>query len=665
MRILFYAINGIGLGHLNRLSIIEKEIKKIRPDAETLFVTNSKASEFIEENQISCIRIPQHTKAILRKDEIESSLSERSHSSLIKGISSYFCPDIMVFDCHYPSDLLDHNKASGIKNVLVLRKIMDSRTNEFIKKSDQELIDLCIVPHEKKELGGYLLRNFSEGFLRKTKVIDPIIRICDGQKSMKASDGFRILATIGGGGYPVENERILSLIKVSVRKAAAELKDHNGKNIKATLVTGPLYTPKIMDTKDPDIRRYLPRFIDHLINADLVISHAGYNSIHEAIYYKKPAIIIPAKRESEDQRERARHYQSINCVELLADPTTKNLSSLIVELVKSEEKRDSMIKSQKKLRLKPGNRDAAELILNTCDPANLFSPPCFEIRNESDLKNEMILELARDRKYLAAIIIIDHSNISKARELTKKALDMGIFQVQLVERRPAKDKSETGNSYWEEKIREALDLGLKKEYYHALVYQSTKNHLSRVLGKKEFDRRKELLIKRDINRIREDIQTILEQDGTLKKYQNHLSNLKELENKRNTLWRKMKSYHTKMDGLKGKQFILLDRSGILNQINTIEMKKFISGTNVDEELKEKMNESQIFEEWEDFERLKQILRQENGNILYNLNLIEQNMLMTKEKVAMLFAGSSRAADLNRMRKKEQKLIETLSQTEHG
>ena len=56
MKVVFVAINGIGLGHLNRTRQIARALRERDPSVEIVFVTNSIKPEFVQQDGFTVLR---------------------------------------------------------------------------------------------------------------------------------------------------------------------------------------------------------------------------------------------------------------------------------------------------------------------------------------------------------------------------------------------------------------------------------------------------------------------------------------------------------------------------------------------------------------------------------------------------------------------------------
>ena len=61
MRLLWHAINGLGLGHVVRLLAIARQVRLIRPAWQSAFLTNSDASSVISQEGFAVFKVPSRT----------------------------------------------------------------------------------------------------------------------------------------------------------------------------------------------------------------------------------------------------------------------------------------------------------------------------------------------------------------------------------------------------------------------------------------------------------------------------------------------------------------------------------------------------------------------------------------------------------------------------
>ena len=98
MKILFYTVNGVGLGHLNRCLVLADAIKKLDPSVDIFFITNSSFTKPIKEGGYSFIQ--------LQISNDSNCLLDDDGFSLFKNTIDNEKPDLIVYDTHYEGRML-------------------------------------------------------------------------------------------------------------------------------------------------------------------------------------------------------------------------------------------------------------------------------------------------------------------------------------------------------------------------------------------------------------------------------------------------------------------------------------------------------------------------------------------------------------------------------
>jgi len=108
-RIVCYAINGSGLGHLTRLIAVSRWMRRIatlldgRPP-EILFLTSSDASDVLSRESFAAFKIPSRTAAA--KAELNKLEYRRLVKHFVWNTLGVFSPDLLVVDT-FPSGSFD------------------------------------------------------------------------------------------------------------------------------------------------------------------------------------------------------------------------------------------------------------------------------------------------------------------------------------------------------------------------------------------------------------------------------------------------------------------------------------------------------------------------------------------------------------------------------
>ncbi len=312
MRLLFYAINGVGLGHVRRLLLIAEEIRRKRPEAHILFLTNSAFPRMIEERGFPCVRIPNDISPAVRSHFPTTTLPSMLHDQLFLSLARNFSPDAIVFDSAWSGELLDSAKSSGIKTALILRKDTTEHMLRNLKAWDG--FNLICVAHTEKEFASLGAPKRIISHLKKLGAVFAGPVVPAGQHGKKnAQSPFRILVTAGGGGWPTTRQ-FLDAVGDGLR---AVLKANH--SISAEIVTGPLFKGTLNPLPGSTVHRYLENseLLSRMRQSHLAIAQAGYNTCNDLVAAGLPALLVPAQREIESQEERARYFQKAGCARVV------------------------------------------------------------------------------------------------------------------------------------------------------------------------------------------------------------------------------------------------------------------------------------------------------------------------------------------------------------
>lgn len=318
MRVLFYAVNGLGLGHVTRLTAIARQVMLLNPSAKILFITSSEADSIIYKEGFPAVKVPSKNIAC------ESGLEARLHARLIHqstwGVFSAFRPNITVVDT-FPSgfcfelDPVLMWKASKFVFVYRQRQLKKTRSKRF--QAALEKYDLILVPHDKGAFGVEIPEGLKATFagkiiIRSKKELLPRQHVI--QRFNLPPDKTNILITLGGGGQDdIETviNRVLTAFRdyPEVHPVVAQGSLLRRLDIGVNCETGPTATV---------IKQYYP--LCELYNAfDFAVAGCGYNTVNELLYFNKPAVYLPFERQVDDQFMRAQQLTEEG-LGLTADP---------------------------------------------------------------------------------------------------------------------------------------------------------------------------------------------------------------------------------------------------------------------------------------------------------------------------------------------------------
>ncbi len=155
MRVLFYAINGIGVGHLSRLIGIAEGIKHIDSFCHCLFLTEVADTRFIRFHNMPFFQLPPSHS--IDEDVQWEGIRDESMLALnnaLEGTIKGYRPDLVIYDSLVPKVVINtvNLLSPKPKQVYILRKrnnlniFFNSQYDDFL------VVDNIIFPHDISEI---------------------------------------------------------------------------------------------------------------------------------------------------------------------------------------------------------------------------------------------------------------------------------------------------------------------------------------------------------------------------------------------------------------------------------------------------------------------------------------------------------------------------------
>jgi predicted glycosyltransferase len=346
IRLLIYSQDGLGLGHLRRTNEIAGELLRRRPGSAVLTLQDSPLGHFFQTQPgHDYVKLPSvHKLAPGLWEPVNLPLAFREvqamRRDMLASAVAGFRPDLVLVD-HMPHgamgelipalDALRHSAASP-RVVLGLRDILDSPEViidrwrvEGACKTIERYYDLVLV------YGSRDVFDLAERY-RLTNTVAAKIRYCgylcssdvarDPEKVRARYTGGgkpgKLLVAMAGGGadaYPMMRSLIeaVSLLQVAERPAVI-------------MAVGP-FLPALDRRALERLAARLPVQIVKTISdpctyieaADLVVTMAGYNTTSEILRSSTPALLIPRRGPSAEQRTRVHLFKERGWVDAV-DP---------------------------------------------------------------------------------------------------------------------------------------------------------------------------------------------------------------------------------------------------------------------------------------------------------------------------------------------------------
>jgi len=332
-RIVCYAINGAGLGHVTRLLSVAKWMRRYvallegRP-AEIIFLTSSDASDVLADADIAAFKIP--SKTVAKKTLLNKLEYRRLAKHFVWNTLGVFSPDLLVVDT-FPSGSFDElfQMLDGpFKKSFIYRAVKPEYAARATFRSAASMYDVVVAPHseqscpaeqignQKIRCSGEVLQYDRDDFLPRDVVRE--------QLGIAPTDRL-VYVSAGGGGDPGVEDQLRSIIA-----AVSGIP-----NVHLLVGAGPLYrgnrisAPNLTWFTGPGVGQYFG-------GVDAAICAAGYNTFHELLLAGVPTAFFAQSKIADDQSARissAAHHGACRKIESVddADALIRSVHELLDE----------------------------------------------------------------------------------------------------------------------------------------------------------------------------------------------------------------------------------------------------------------------------------------------------------------------------------------------
>jgi UDP-N-acetylglucosamine--N-acetylmuramyl-(pentapeptide) pyrophosphoryl-undecaprenol N-acetylglucosamine transferase len=329
-RVVFYAVNGIGAGHLTRLVSIARVLRRLASErncaVEIYFLTTSEAGKIAFAERFATLKFPSALVAA------ESGVPEDEHRTRaqrwVRQALESLAPDVIVVDT-FPDgafgelpELLPRIR----RKICVYRPSKLSLMQEEAHLLKLEAYDWVLIPEHEIEVN----IDFPQQLRRKIRYFGPVM-IRNQSEALSRGEARAALGAVGnqkivyltcGGGGDERAEQILLSCLDSLVKTDNLI----------VVGAGPLYRGRVQ--YGPNIRWIEDGVACELMCAfDVAISAAGYNSFNELMYFGVPTIFLPQPRYADDQFARAQRAVQEGAAVMLSSADSDEIAARAVELL--------------------------------------------------------------------------------------------------------------------------------------------------------------------------------------------------------------------------------------------------------------------------------------------------------------------------------------------
>lgn len=288
-RILFHAINHVGLGHINRSIAVAQWLQAAIPDLQVLFLVEG-GEDFIDPTGYPWILIPG-----------QASESEHMKQITRQAIAT-FQPDLIVHETLLRPAIHKPIREAGIKQI-VMGSLGDALRDQFrhnITRLNE--VNMVIVLQQREEVlpgDQELIARYSGPTLyagplvrRKSHITGDRLR----QKLGLTRENQVIFVTFGGGGWDIARTLLNTVL------AARESILAHYPQARLIAIPGPHFSGDLPQTDDfvCYVNRFEPFLSDYIDIASAVVMMAGYSTVNEIASSGVPAVCVPAP-DAEDQ----------------------------------------------------------------------------------------------------------------------------------------------------------------------------------------------------------------------------------------------------------------------------------------------------------------------------------------------------------------------------
>jgi len=326
---------------------IAREIRLLAPSAEILFYVKNSSAEMLCGREFHCI--------------VETDPKELVHWPEVIRV---FAPDVVVYDTLLPKEPTLASCATPARSIYIMRKCQEVRQQEIFRNPILAQIDRLLIPHTPAEFAYQI----PDALKPKSFFVGPIVRpLCqETQEGLRKKYGiseknFLLISTVGGGGFTEQHAAFFATVCDVHQRLYPSLP-----HLQHLVIQGPNFNHShqaFSCQPGMTVIAHEPELSNLFALANLVIAEGGYNTVTEIRLAKTPAIFLPSKRKYDDQQERVQALQQQGLAFVFTDYPAEQIAQKIVEFAASPQSARDIRARYATDRLEPGNRVAAEKIL--------------------------------------------------------------------------------------------------------------------------------------------------------------------------------------------------------------------------------------------------------------------------------------------------------------
>ncbi|MBY0497895.1 MAG: hypothetical protein K2Y23_27110 [Cyanobacteria bacterium] len=291
-----YAINHVGLGHVARLSIVQRFLSR-RQSADCYFFSESRhAGAFF-----SCPGVLVDGEGV--------GVSGRSwliETGLQRAIDEVR-PDVLVCDTYWPeaSAAIAGLIARGGRAVLILR-MTDSPLMRLRLRAAVPVFDTILLPHHPREIRWTYRRDPTLLRQLDSPQVVPVGPLC--RTARRPAKSANVIFSVGGGGeWPGVSKSNTLATFLGAFAGASRLMTEHGYS-KPTLAAGAFLRPTPAVRASFDVCR-TQSLHTYFGPRTIVVTRGGYNTVWEAVAARSPLVVCGTRNRIDDIKARSAFVQ--------------------------------------------------------------------------------------------------------------------------------------------------------------------------------------------------------------------------------------------------------------------------------------------------------------------------------------------------------------------
>ncbi|HRI51502.1 MAG TPA: glycosyltransferase [Pseudomonadota bacterium] len=441
LRIVNYAVNGTGAGHLTRLVAMNRWLRRyaavLELRAEIYFLTTSEADGLLFHEQFASFKLP--SKTIVGETGIDKLTYLALAKQWIWHSLSLIRPELLIVDTFPRGSFGELLSALDLcrHKAFIHRPVKE----EFASRPDFQtmlpLYDLILVPEYAEHAAGVTRRS-------NLRFTGPVMVRERAELWSKAEvrahvaalpDELVVYVSAGGGGDALAEEQL--------HRTCAALLGEPG--VRIVVGAGPLYRGRPL-LRERVLWLQQPAIAELMDGFDLAVCAAGYNSFYELMHAGVPTLFLPQEKVVDEQDRRAARACQAGAAFLLPGSASDNgLASALRPIL--AELRDPVARERARTAarsLAPTNhaRDAAAELLRLLVPGHRVDRACEAIHDEllialraDSVQFEQVVELmhalrpepvgagsGRAREELAAQASLDLLRLGRRQQIPQAVL---------------------------------------------------------------------------------------------------------------------------------------------------------------------------------------------------------------------------------------------------